>query len=251
MDSRVRPSRAGGTNTVRPVLFPTTLETNGMNRTYAFLTLTFLLPFAGCGGGGGGNDAIDATPIDASVSGEGDDESPFAVDVPDGADDVSNTPPDGDADSAQAPSMGDDGPDRQAPVGDGDDTGALIGLWDYTRTSEEGADIALFSIEAGGVVTEYDYRNDASGDGRDCHLVSTASIASRGDDRYDIQSSSSLPGSDSIDDVLITVENGEITFRYLGDAFDPEFGAGQTGITESYPAVTDRNADGLAICEDG
>ena len=98
-------------------------------------------------------------------------------------------------------------------------------------------------------MTEYDYRDDAVGDGRPCHVVNVVSIASRGNDRYGIQSSSTLPGAGSIDDVLITATGDEITFRYLGEVFDPEFGGGQTGITETYPAVTDRRVEELEICE--
>ena len=97
-------------------------------------------------------------------------------------------------------------------------------------------------------MTEYDYQQDAPGTGEDCHVATRSSIASRGDDLYDIGNSSSLPGSLSPDDVQITLEGGEIVFRYLGEVFDPEFGEGQSGITERFPAVTTTTADALVLC---
>jgi len=242
-----------------------------MKRTSVSLSLAASLLFAGgCGGGSesvvadgvtpesdtpgsGTEEEVAATPPAADEPVPGNDDSPFTVDAPDppsGTPEGTLEPPSGDEDTGQAPPMGDDGPEGRAPVGESEDTDALVGWWDYTRATNAGTDVVLFSIEAGGIVTEYDYLGDAVGDGRDCHVVSTASIVSRGDARYDIQDSSTLPGSNGMDDVLITVENDEITFRYIGDVFDPEFGDGQAGVTEIYPAVTDRRPEELALCDD-
>ena len=214
-----------------------------------------LIVAAGCGGGGDGADPApgDATGPAGDVSGAqggtgapaGDAQdagtgSPFDVAGGSGGDAGTDDPPDG--------AGPDNGPEGQAPVGTGVDTSAIAGFWDYTRDVPDGTDVAFFGITEDGTVTEYDFRGDDVGDGRDCHDVFTASIASNGDDRYDIQDASSLPGASSIDDVGIAVENGAIVFRYIGDAFDPEFGEGMAGVTETYPAAGVSPTD-LAICE--
>jgi len=150
----------------------------------------------------------------------------------------------------------DNGPDDQRPVGENGDTGLLAGLWDHSRDTPDGRDIRFFALDAEGRLTEYDYQADAIGSGADCHVITTTMIVSRGNDRYDIQDSSSLPGSNSIDDVLITTANGVIVFRYIGEAFDPteggEFGpegaTTQAGVTVTFPAVVDREADSLNVC---
>ena len=205
-----------------------------------------LIVATGCGGGG---DDADPSPVDAAPADGASDEqggtgtgSPFDVAGGSGGDAGPDTddPPEG--------AGPDDGPEGQAPVGTGVDTSAIAGFWDYTRDVPDGTDVAFFGITEDGTVTEYDFRGDDVGDGRDCHDVFTASIASNGDDRYDIQDASSLPGASSIDDVGIAVENGAIVFRYIGDAFDPEFGEGMAGVTETYPAAGASPTD-LAVCE--
>lgn len=150
----------------------------------------------------------------------------------------------------------DNGPDDQQPVGDGGDSAALVGLWDYSRMTEDGNDLRYFAIDAAGLVTEYDYQADSIGTGEDCHVVTTAAIASRGDDRYDIQDTSGLPGSQSVDDVLITAGDGVIVFRYLGTSsepgdgneFGPEGAATLTGITDTFPAIAEQEAGALNAC---
>ena len=179
-------------------------------------------------GSPGGADALDGgSPFDVA-SGGGAEDGPNAGDPPQAAPD--------------------NGPEGQAPVGTGADTSAIAGFWDHTRDVPEGTDVAFFEIAEDGVVTEYDFEGDDVGDGRDCHSVFTARIASNGDDRYDIQDASSLPGADSVDDVRIVVEGGSIVFRYIGDAFDPEFGEGMAGVTETYPAAGSSPTD-LTLCE--
>ena len=233
-------------------------------------TALALIAAAGCGGGGGGDGDDPLEPgASSESSGEGqaegsdtegdttalaptdgdgtDPESPFDA-VP-GPDDAANAPgtdgmPDGVPDGAGP----DNGPEDQAPVGTSADTSAIAGFWDYTRDVPEGTDVAFFDVSEDGTVTEYDFEGDDVGDGRDCHTVFTTAIAANGEGRYDIQDASSLPGADSVDDVRIAVENGSIVFRYIGDAFDPEFGEGMAGVTETYPAAGVSPTD-LAICE--
>ena len=222
-----------------------------------------MIAAAGCSGGGGddepgapgessGEDQTQDTVAGPDVEGDTtalaptdgtDPESPFdAVPGPDDAANASGT--DGMPDGAGP----DNGPEDQAPVGTSADTSAIAGFWDYTRDVPEGTDVAFFDIAENGTVTEYDFEGDDAGDGRDCHTVFTAAIASNGGGRYDIQDASSLPGADSVDDVRIDVGSGSIVFRYIGDAFDPEFGEGMAGVTETYPAAGVSPTD-LAICE--
>ena len=236
-----------------------------MKRTLLLLPLAAiaLALFGSCGGGGSsdagpapptgdtppatGGDTIPTAPTEAedadAASG-----SPFDVATADAAP-VDAAPADGAGDAAPPDDGKDDGPADQRPVGTGRDTSAIAGFWDYTRDTPDGTDVALFEISADGVVTEYDYDADDVGNGADCHRVTRAGIASRGDDRYDIQSVSSLPGSTGIDDVLITVEGGDIAFRYLGSSSDPQFGEGLVGVTERYPPA-DGTSDRLSVCED-
>lgn len=150
---------------------------------------------------------------------------------------------------ADLPSAADDGPEQQRPIGLDADTSALTGLWNFSRIIDGEEDLLYIDISADGVATEYDNKNDAHGSGADCYLISTSAIVSRGDDTYDIQNTSRLPGSRGFDDVLITVENDEIVFRFLGNAFDPEFGEGQTGITERFPRLASGDSAGFAACE--
>ena len=200
-----------------------------------------LVGLAGCGGSDGdasGGAGEDAGAVADAETGAGDD-SPL---------DVVAGPDDAGAGGAPEGAGPDDGPEDQAPIGTGQDTAAIAGLWDYTREVPEGTDIAYFEISGTGTVTEYDYQGDDVGSGADCYVTFTASIASNGGDRYDIQDASALPGADSVDDVRISVEGGSIVFRYIGDAFDPEFGEGMAGVTETYPAAGVSPAD-FAICD--
>ena len=192
-------------------------------------------------------DAVTRAPDDGTVPG-----SPFGAPGSDGPT-AAPTPPvavpsDDDSSPPAAPSASDDGPALQRPIGDGTDTTAIAGLWDYTRDTGSGIDIVLFAIDATGGLTEYDFQNDAAGNGADCHLVQTFAIASSGNDRYDIQDASTLPGADSIDDVLITADDASITFRYLGVASDPQFGGSQSGVSATLPAAT-AAIDSLIVCE--
>lgn len=235
----------------------------------ALLVASLLLPAGGGCGGDGGDSAtsVVATAEDGTGSvgspggtGETSGASPFAPGpspedaVAEGSDPQSeeggagavNAPPD---DFVPERTGADDGPELQRPIGENDDTSAIAGFWDHTRERDGGLDVAFFSISSDGVATEYDYQGDALGDGADCYRVTRAMIASRGDGRYDIQRSSTLPGSDGIDDVLIAIEDDEIVFRYLGDVFDPAFGEGQSGITERFPAASDRTERSLNACE--
>jgi len=194
-------------------------------------------------------DVTDPSPFEPPVSAPTDGEGP-ETDEPststsgDGAE--SGT---GDA-MAPEPSPTDNGPEQQRPTGDGGDTASIAGVWDYSRTSDAGTDTVVIEIDATGGLIEYDYQNDDVGSGRDCNVVRQASIASRGDDRYDIQDSSTLPGSTSIDDVLITVDGGAIVFRYLGDDPDPQFGGGQIGVTERFPAASGEDVISAEVCDD-
>ena len=225
--------------------------------TYGTAAALALIVAAGCGGGGD-----DEAVPDPDASGAA---APAADDVQDGPDAPAQVDgADGDSPFDVAPGPGgaaeggaddvpdgagpDDGPAGQAPVGTGEDTSLIAGFWEYTRDVPEGTDVAFFDISEDGTVTEYDFEGDDVGDGRDCHSVFGAAIASNGDDRYDIQDASSLPGADSIDDVRISVEGGSIVFRYIGDAFDPEFGEGMAGVAETYPAAGASPTD-LALCE--
>ena len=192
----------------------------------------------------------DAAPLDdpSPSSGEISPPSPFDTGTPSDA-----APPSGDggdtgADIDASSSATDDGPELQRPIGDGTDTASIAGLWDYSRVTERGTDVVLFSIDDDGGLTEYDFQGDAVGSGNDCYVLTRASIAVRSDDRYDIQDSSTLPGSDSIDDVLITADAAEITFRYLGTSDDPQFGGNMSGITERYPAAAGRAVGDLVPC---
>lgn len=215
-----------------------------------------LLVAAGCGGGDGdanvATDADDAAVAPGEVadddaggpqagSPEGGGDSPF--DVAEGPE-ADAAPDDDDVPGDVGP---DNGPEDQAPVGTGADTAAIAGFWDYTREVPEGTDVAFFDISDAGTITEYDFQGDDVGDGRECHTTFTAAIASNGEDRYDIQDASSLPGASSVDDVRMTIEGGSLAFRYIGDAFDPEFGEGMAGVTETYPAAGVSPMD-LSVC---
>ena len=216
----------------------------------------WLLAACGCGGG---TDERTTTPEPPGGATADAPDSPFETDAAD-APPGSAAPQDGGENPADDPSGADNGPELQRPTGEGRDTAAVAGFWDYTRTRGSDTDIVLFTIGTDGLVTEYDYQGDAFGSGADCHLVVTAAIASRGEDRYDIQDASTLPGSTSIDDVLITADESSITFRYLGSVSDPALGpelgpelgpapdGGMSGITEIYPAVTDRRPAELEAC---
>jgi len=206
-------------------------------------------------------DTSSGSPDEGPFSDAPDADDPPAEDLATGADpdpdtDVTPMTADDDASVDAAGNGADNGPVDQRPVGESGDTGSLAGLWDHSRDTPDGRDIRFFALDTEGRVTEYDYQADAIGSGADCHVITTTMIASRGNDRYDIQDSSSLPGSNSIDDVLITTANGVIVFRYIGEAFDPaeggEFGpegaTTQAGVTVTFPAVVDREADSLNVC---
>lgn len=248
---------------------------NRMIRRFCALTIAlstlslWLVSTSACSGGGGANAVPDDDPdvlgmaddVDREPPGEPlappDDgaspPSPFEL----GAPTVPLDSPTGDdvgpgtdaTEMAAGPTVTDDGPELQRPIGDDGDTAAIAGFWDYSRMTDVGIDVVLFAIDESGGLTEYDDQSDVVGSGLACHTVTRGSIASRGRDRYDIQDGSTLPGSRSIDDVLITADDAEITFRYLGTATDPQFDGNMIGITERYPAVTGRTADDLVICE--
>jgi len=149
-----------------------------------------------------------------------------------------------------APEAPDNGPAGQAPVGDSGDTAAIAGFWNLSRVRDDGADTVHVNIDGAGTVTTLDYQADAVGDGRACYLRSVSRIVSRGDDRYDIANGSILPGATSPDDVIILREGGDIVFRFLGEVFDPEFGTGEAGIEERFPASTLGDPAALADCAD-
>jgi len=231
-----------------------------MDKRAAIAGTCLAMVMAGCSGGGGGNEA-DGQVLQPNA-GETGSNPPGPFDpVADGQTDTETRPPASfdviaanDAPDTGAPPVTpeDSGPQDARPIGDGEalDVGALAGLWDYSRERDEGRDVVLFDIAGDGRITEYDDQADEVGTGASCYRIASALLASRGDDRYDIQNTSTLPGSDSIDDVLITVEGDTITFRYIGSAFDPEFGQGMSGITESYPRASGVTVDGLVRCDD-
>ena len=236
------------------------MNTNRSLATGALAASTFVVWLAAvsaCGGGGGAASSENAADPDAAPAPEGSpsDEAPSAPDEPDGA--QSGVPNEGgiasgdDAGPAMDPSAPDNGPELQRPTGEGSDTSAIAGFWDYSRTTDAGTDAVFVEIGPSGGVTEYDYQGDALGSGEDCHTVLQTSIASRGNDRYDIGDASTLPGSRSGDDVLITADAAEIVFRYLGSVDDPQLSGQLAGVTERYPAVAGRSAEELSVCDDG
>ena len=103
----------------------------------------------------------------------------------------------------------------QVPVGNNNDTQAIAGSWDFTRDTNDGVDIFFATIGDSGKIVEYDYQQDGIGNQQDCFIVRNTSIAARGANQYDIQDSSSLPGSRGSEDILITIDDGEILFRYF------------------------------------
>jgi len=218
-----------------------------MNSTPAvWLVAATLVIFGGCSEEGSdvAADSPDvapelADPIDGTGTADTPAGSPFGASAP--ATDADPQDPDD-----LIPS-GDDGPAGRVPVGTSDDTTPIAGFWDLSTIDEEGEQRRYALIADNGGVTEYDDHLDALG--APCYLAATTTIAASDDDRYDIADSSVLPGARSVDDVIIVVENGSIVFRYLGDAFDPELGAGQAGIEERFPAVAAEVAEGLVLCE--
>jgi len=218
-----------------------------MNNTPAvWLVAATLVILGGCNEEGsdaaaGSQDVVPelADPIEGTDTAETPAGSPFGASEP--ATDTGLQDPDD-----LIPS-GDDGPAGRVPVGTSDDTTPIAGFWDLSTIGDEGEQRRYALIAENGGVTEYDDHMDDLG--APCYLAATTTIAASGDDRYDIADSSVLPGARSVDDVIIVVENGSIVFRYLGDAFDPEFGAGQTGIEERFPAVAGEVAEGLVLCE--
>jgi len=136
----------------------------------------------------------------------------------------------------------------QLPVGDNSETLAIAGTWDFTRQTQSGLDVLYASISESGDIIEYDYQQDAVGNQQDCFLIRTAGIASRGANQYDIQDTSALPGSTGSEDVLITVANGEILFRYFGIENSPEQGDVLDPRSEMFPA-SQRDFSNVTVCK--
>ena len=138
--------------------------------------------------------------------------------------------------------------DTQMPVGSNSDTSTIAGLWDLTQIVAEGNDAVQVLIGQSGELTEFDFQGDNTGDGRDCYLVKNLQIVSRGSDQYDIQNDSVLPGSQGSEDVMITVEDGSIVFRFFALIPAPEGGNELSPQSIQFPA-SDLNADELTACE--
>lgn len=204
----------------------------------------------GCSGGGDDEPSVDQPNPVPTIADSGDDIEPAPSDgspfEPVGTATDSDELPLDDV----APDVADNGPIDQAPVGTSGDTAGIAGFWDVSRVLDAGADTVYVHIDEAGTVTTLDYQADAVGTGQACYERSVSRIAARGDDRYDIADSSSLPGARSPDDVIIVVEAGEIVFRYLGEVFDPEFGTGESGIEKRFPASTAGDPDTLTLCEE-
>ena len=137
--------------------------------------------------------------------------------------------------------------DSQAPVGTSSDTSSIAGLWDVTQTTSEGNDVVFASIGSNGELTEFDFQGDNTGDGRDCYIVRNLQIASRGADQFDIQNNSLLPGSQGSEDVMISIEDDSLVFRYFSLIEAPEGGNELSPQSSQFPAA-DLTLEDLTPC---
>ena len=197
------------------------------------------MSLSACGSSGGDDPAEIDTSDDDSDIGAAPATNPF--DAPD--EQVEPAPP-ADDDQLQTESP----EDSQAPVGTGSDTSSIAGLWDVTQNTSEGTDVVFVSIGSTGELTAFDFQGDNTGDGRECYVVSNQQIASRGADQFDIQNDSSLPGSQGSEDVMITIEDNSLVFRYFALIEAPEGGNELSPQSAQFPAA-DLTLEDLTACE--
>ena len=103
----------------------------------------------------------------------------------------------------------------QRPVGDGEDTSTIAGLWQSSSFEVGISSIDYFRISADGIVEELSNQGDSNGAGENCYRSTSYIVASRDSNRYDIDNSSSLPGSRGSEDVMITIEEEQLVLRYF------------------------------------
>ena len=197
-----------------------------------------LVSLSACGSSGSDDPAnIDASDDDSNIAAPA--TNPF-----DAPDEPVEPVPLADDDDLQTESP----EDSQAPVGTGSDTSSIAGLWDVTQTTSAGNDVVFASIGSNGELTAFDFQGDNTGDGRDCYVVSNQQIASRGADQFDIQNDSSLPGSQGSEDVMITIEDNSLVFRFFALIEAPEGGNELSPQSAQFPAA-DLTLDELTACE--
>ncbi|MDC0434707.1 hypothetical protein OAM69_03600 [bacterium] len=196
--------------------------------------------------------------LSLSACGSSDSDGPLEAETTDNASEVSDQPanpfnaPDQPADTAPVEDdvqvQTESPEDSQAPVGTDNDTSSIAGLWNVTRTTAEGDDVVYVLISDNGELTEFDFQGDISGDGRECYVVRNQQIASRGANQFDIQNDSVLPGSQGSEDVMISIEDGSLVFRYFGLIEAPEGGNELSPQTSQFSAA-DLTLDDLTACE--
>ena len=183
-------------------------------------------------------------PVDVGASDDGSDISAPSTNPFDAPDQPEEPTPPADDDQVQTESP----EDSQAPVGTSSDTSSIAGLWDVTQTTSEGNDVVFALIGSNGELTEFDFQGDNTGDGRECYLVRNQQIASRGADQFDIQNDSSLPGSQGSEDVMISIEDGSLVFRFFSLIEAPEGGNELSPQSSQFPAA-DLTLEDLTSCE--
>ena len=183
-------------------------------------------------------------PVDVDTSDDGSDISAPSTNPFDAPDQPAEPEQPADDDQVQTESP----EDSQAPVGTSSDTSSIAGLWDVTQTTSEGNDVVFASIGSNGELTEFDFQGDNTGDGRDCYIVRNQQIASRGADQFDIQNNSLLPGSQGSEDVMISIEDDSLVFRYFTLIEAPEGGNELSPQSSQFPAA-DLTLEDLTACE--
>ncbi len=127
----------------------------------------------------------------------------------------------------------------------GSNTSAIAGLWDLSGLDDEdNQDVVYALISSDGLVTEYDYDQDAAGSGRNCYIISASTLTADGNNQYS-QSDEVEGGFDK----FTAIKNGStlaVSFVDIDD--DNENGSTTDLITEEFNELVGVDPTDLNDC---
>ncbi len=127
----------------------------------------------------------------------------------------------------------------------GSDTSAIAGFWDVSEENDSGEqDIYYALISANGMVTEYDYDQDAAGSGRNCYVISTSTLTAISNNQY--QQSDEIEGG--FDTFTATRQGTVLTVSFVDEDDDNQNGSTTDLITETYNELTSIDPATLEDC---
>ena len=123
----------------------------------------------------------------------------------------------------------------------------IAGLWDVTEEGDSGQpDVVYVRIAADGVVTEYDFQQDADGNGQNCVIVSSSTLTANGNDQYS--------QSDEIDggfDTFTATKNGNQLTVFIVDIDDDNENGSTTDVIETtYFEIVGVDSDDFNVCSE-